>query len=81
MPIELLECGRAGLVARDDWEGLPIDEQLRLVRQAWQEPAERLLIFDNCEEEEILQAWSPTSGGCKAGAHQPPDTLVAGAGG
>jgi hypothetical protein len=31
-------------------ERLPLAKKLELIKQAWQEPTPRLLIFDNCEE-------------------------------
>jgi tetratricopeptide (TPR) repeat protein len=65
LPSEVAACGGAGLIARDDWSRLPLEDQVRLVRQAWQEPIARLLIFDNCEELETLSHWRPTSGGCR----------------
>jgi tetratricopeptide (TPR) repeat protein len=65
LPAELAACGGAGLIARDDWSRLPIEDQVRLVRQAWQEPIARLLIFDNCEDVETLSTWRPTSGDCR----------------
>lgn len=34
------------------------------VQRAWQEPIPRLLIFDNCEDEALLEKWRPVSGGC-----------------
>ena len=35
------------------------------MRRAWQDPLPRLLIFDNCEEEALLAAWRPVTGGCR----------------
>jgi hypothetical protein len=42
---------------------LPVEEQARLVQAAWAQPVARLLIFDNCEDEALLEAWRPPSGG------------------
>jgi tetratricopeptide (TPR) repeat protein len=65
LPSEVAACGGSGLVARDDWSGLPLEDQVRLVRLAWQEPIARLLVFDNCEDSETFAAWRPTAGGCR----------------
>jgi hypothetical protein len=35
------------------------------VQRAWQEPLPRLLIFDNCEAEDLLAQWRPPHGGCR----------------
>lgn len=64
MVIEVAACG-AGLISRDDWATLPVVAQAEQVRQAWQAPDERLLIFDNCEDAELLAHWRPTSGGSR----------------
>ena len=32
---------------------------------AWQSPIPRLLIFDNCEDEELFNQWRPHTGGCR----------------
>jgi tetratricopeptide (TPR) repeat protein len=61
---EALACGDAGLVAHAVWSAESRAGQVRLVRQAWQEPVPRLLVFDNCEDEAVLERWLPTSGGC-----------------
>jgi tetratricopeptide (TPR) repeat protein/transcriptional regulator with XRE-family HTH domain len=57
------ELGRMGL--RPDFSALPLGTQVRLVQAAWQEPVDRLLIFDNCEDEALLEAWRPVTGGCR----------------
>jgi Tfp pilus assembly protein PilF len=35
------------------------------VGSAWATPFPRLLIFDNCEDETLVDAWAPKSGGCR----------------
>lgn len=66
IPAEVALCGGAhGLNLRPDYAVLKIDEQVALVSAAWQSPLPRLLIFDNCEEEELLQQWRPRTGGCR----------------
>jgi tetratricopeptide (TPR) repeat protein len=44
---------------------LPLEDQVRLVLAAWQSPLPRLLVFDNCEEEQLLAQWRPRTGGCR----------------
>ncbi len=39
-------------------------DKIGRVVKAWQEPIPRLLIFDNCEEVELIQKWLPVTGGC-----------------
>jgi tetratricopeptide (TPR) repeat protein len=64
VPAELAACGST-LALRPDFDELPLEEQVRLVMAAWQEPLPRLLIFDNCEDPELLARWRPGSGGCR----------------
>jgi hypothetical protein len=60
------QCGgAAGLALRPDFASLPLDYQVALVLAAWQSPLARLLIFDNCEDEALLDTWRPKSGGCR----------------
>jgi tetratricopeptide (TPR) repeat protein/transcriptional regulator with XRE-family HTH domain len=47
------------------FEARPMEERLELVQRAWQSSLPRLLVFDNCEDEELLEAWRPPSGGCR----------------
>lgn len=47
-----------------DKDNLSLTKQSELVKRAWQEPIPRLLIFDNCEDENLAAAWLPVSGGC-----------------
>ena len=62
---EIAACGGSGFMAlRPDFAELPLAEQVELVMAEWQRPLPRLLIFDNCEEPELLQQWRPTTGGC-----------------
>src|SRR5207302_7754941 len=45
--------------------GSSMEELLEIVKNAWQSAMPRLLVFDNCEEEALLEAWRPPSGGCR----------------
>jgi len=63
---EVAQCGGHGyLDLRPDFASLPLPDQVRLVLAVWHTPLPRLLIFDNCEEEELLNQWRPPSGGCR----------------
>ncbi|MBM7845925.1 tetratricopeptide repeat protein [Herpetosiphon giganteus] len=48
-----------------DIAGMALNEQAQRVMIAWQSPMPRLLIFDNCENQDILDQWKPTIGGCR----------------
>lgn len=63
---QIAQCGgAAGMQLRADYDALKLDEQVALVLSEWQSPLPRLLIFDNCESEELLQQWRPPAGGCR----------------
>lgn len=66
IPAHVAACGGEGhLALHPHFEMLPLERQVRLVKAAWREPIPRLLIFDNCEDEDLLAEWRPTSGGCR----------------
>jgi tetratricopeptide (TPR) repeat protein len=66
VPTEVASCGGAGgMRLRPDFHRLPLEERVRAVMAAWQGELPRLLVFDNCEEEELLDLWLPPSGGCR----------------
>ena len=66
VPAEVAACGGTGAMdLRPDFGELPLQDQLRLVIAAWQQPIPRLLIFDNCEDPELLAQWRPSVGGCR----------------
>jgi tetratricopeptide (TPR) repeat protein len=64
IPTEIAACGST-LALRPDFDELPLEERVRLVKMAWQAPLPRLLIFDNCEDPDLLARWRPGSGGCR----------------
>jgi tetratricopeptide (TPR) repeat protein len=69
VPAEVAACGlelslHPGSL-HPSYARLPLEEQVRLVLAAWQGPVSRLLIFDNCEDESLLDAWRPRSGGAR----------------
>lgn len=61
---EVAACG-AGMGLRPDFAQLSRDRQVHLVSAAWEQPAPRLLIFDNCEDPALVRRWRPQSGGCR----------------
>ena len=64
--VRVAACGGPGGIHMSTaFDALPLSDQVRLVRATWQQPIPRLLIFDNCEEEALLDAWRPASGGCR----------------
>lgn len=66
IPAEIAACGgTAALDLRPDFGDRPLEEQVHLVLAAWQEPTPRLLVFDNCEEPDLLTQWRPPTGGCR----------------
>lgn len=65
VPAEIRVCGGVGhMELRSDFDRLTPDDQLRLVRAAWQSSLPRLLVFDNCEDEALLATWRPLNSGC-----------------
>ena len=66
IPAEIAACGGTGhLALRPNFSELSLEDQVDLVQAAWREPIPRLLVFDNCEEPDLLTSWRPTSGGCR----------------
>ena len=59
IPLQVAACAGPAAAA---WS---LEERVARVRSAWQDAVPRLLVFDNCEEEGLLEAWRPTSGGCR----------------
>ena len=56
--------GERGLKLFRQTDNLTLTDQVERVQQAWQDPIPRLLIFDNCETEQLLKQWLPVTGGC-----------------
>jgi tetratricopeptide (TPR) repeat protein len=62
--LQVAACGDAGgMELRADFAELSLDDQLHLVLRAWQEDTPRLLIFDDCEDDDLLREWLPGGGG------------------
>jgi hypothetical protein len=64
IPADVATCGR-GLNLHSDFTSLPLDGPATMVSQAWHNELPRLLIFDNCEDEAVLEDWLPRGGGCR----------------
>jgi tetratricopeptide (TPR) repeat protein len=63
---EISACGGAGhLALREDYSNRSLGDQVRLVLGAWLSELPRLLVFDNCEDEDLIWQWRPPSGGCR----------------
>jgi len=68
VPALVAACGGPGhmdLRPGSDFGNLSLKEQGELVRAAWDGPLPRLLIFDNCEDEKVLNDWMPGPGGSR----------------
>lgn len=62
---EVIACGeRMGLWPLDDTV-LPNAEKIKRTRDEWLKATPRLLIFDNCENPVVLEAWRPVGGGAR----------------
>jgi len=64
VPAEVAACGRS-LDLNPSYDTLPLDQQVLLVGEEWQKPVARLLVFDNCEDEHLLDRWRPKTGGAR----------------
>jgi tetratricopeptide (TPR) repeat protein len=64
VPREIAQCG-ISLSLHSDFAGLPQETQVALVSGRWQDGLPRLLIFDNCEDPALFEAWCPPSGDCR----------------
>jgi tetratricopeptide (TPR) repeat protein len=66
IPQQVAACaGPAAMDLAPGIDTLPLEERVQRVQRAWQSAVPRLLVFDNCEEEALLDAWRPPSGGCR----------------
>lgn len=63
VPAEVASCGGAGgMDLRPDFHTLPLEDRVKAVMSEWQSELPRLLVFDNCESEELLDRWLPPAG-------------------
>ncbi|HEY0602351.1 MAG TPA: toll/interleukin-1 receptor domain-containing protein, partial [Herpetosiphonaceae bacterium] len=66
VPAEIAACGGLeGMRLSADFDALPFHDQVRRVVAEWRSPLSRLLVFDNCEDEALLDEWRPKHGGCR----------------
>jgi tetratricopeptide (TPR) repeat protein/class 3 adenylate cyclase len=66
IPTEIAACGGSDFLNLETSFGmLTLEEQVKRVQVAWQQPIPRLLIFDNCEYPQLVQQWCPTQSGCR----------------
>ncbi len=56
--------GERGMALFRDAEKLTLADRVGRVQKAWQDGGKRLLVFDNCENESLLQQWMPVTGSC-----------------
>ncbi len=64
VPVEVAASGQS-LGLTSSFDASTLEQQVRLVEAAWQSTLPRLLVFDNCEEEDLLQRWRPRTGGAR----------------
>lgn len=57
--------GERGMRLYQAADRLPLADRVERVQRAWQETIPRLLIFDDCGDEALLEQWLPVSGGCR----------------
>ena len=65
VPAEIAACGGPAAMNLPGFDALKFDDQVGRVVQEWQGPIPRLLVFDNCEDEALLDRWRPKTGGCR----------------
>lgn len=63
---EIAVCGGRDYLNLDPhFDTLRLEEQVRLVLQAWMSDMPRLIVFDHCNDERLLGEWQPVVGGCR----------------
>lgn len=66
VPAEVASCGGiGGMNLRPDFHDLPMDDRVKAVMAEFQSELPRLLVFDNCDDEELLNQWLPSTGGSR----------------
>jgi tetratricopeptide (TPR) repeat protein len=65
IPEAIAACGPALYPTDAGFSARPLPERVALVASAWASDLPRLLIFDNCEDEVLLDDWMPKGGGCR----------------
>lgn len=63
VPAEVAACGGSGgMQLGPEFHNLPMEERVSAVFARFQSELPRLLVFDNCDDEELLHQWLPVSG-------------------
>lgn len=63
IPGEVASCGgSSGMQFGPEFHRLPMEEQVNAVMAEFQSVLPRLLVFDNCDDEELLHQWLPAFG-------------------
>jgi tetratricopeptide (TPR) repeat protein len=62
---DLVSLGEPGFLNLDTFSHLSEDAKVRFVQAELNKPVPRLIVFDNCEDEQLLDTWRPTTGGCR----------------
>lgn len=65
IPAEIAACGGAGGMRLHSFDALKPKDQVELVRSEWALDIPRLLIFDNCEDPQLLKQFRPRGGACR----------------
>ena len=65
IPNEIADCGGKGAMNLPYFANLKLTQQTEQVMREWSRPIPRLLIFDNCEETDVLDKYLPRTGGCR----------------
>lgn len=66
VPSQIAACGGlGGMRLRPDFAQLTLEQRLQLVQVAWEDATPRLLVFDNCDDAELVRRWQPRRGGCR----------------
>jgi|HigsolmetaAR202D_1030399.scaffolds.fasta_scaffold00069_47 Tfp pilus assembly protein PilF len=60
---EIAACGQ--YLNIPNYREMKVPDLVAHVQQCWQEPTPRLLVFDNCEDEDLLLKYRPSSGGSR----------------
>ena len=64
IPAEVAECGNSRYLALDPhFANFPLEEQINLVSRYFKSELPKLLVFDNCEDTQLLMKWQPLLGG------------------
>lgn len=60
--LQVAACGGPGVMDLPGFSERSPKERVEMVRQVWNNDIPCLLVFDNCEDQELLKQWMPRSG-------------------